>query len=186
VIPFRRMALLFVIGALGYVALSYLTFKMPATLADGELCGFIEQDFNAAGQFVHAPVSAWWISFTRLQEYWTAVSVGLSVAFVGFALTVGRRAGSGTAAGAAMGGGVLALSALCVSCLAPALSVVGLGIAGTLLAGVPKWLIALNTLLLTGWGTLFLSRRLSSCALPAPPQPAADERALNSPESRFA
>jgi hypothetical protein len=44
--------------------------------------------------------------------------------------------------------------------------VVGLGIAGTLLAGVPKALIALNTLLLTAWGTLFLSRRLSACALP--------------------
>ena len=109
-LPFRRMALLFVIGALGYAALSYLTFKMPATLADGELCGFVEQDFNAAGQFVHAPVSAWWISFTRLQEFWTAVSVGLSVAFVGFALTVGRRAGGRPAAGAAMGGGVLALA----------------------------------------------------------------------------
>lgn len=185
-LPVRRMALLFVIGALGYVVLGYLTFRMPATLADGELCGFIEQDFNAAGQFVHAPVSAWWISFTRLQEYWTAISVGLSVAFVGFALTVGRRAGGGTAAGAAMGGGVLALSALCVSCLAPALSVVGLGIAGTLMAGVPKWLIAFNTLLLTGWGTLFLSRRLSSCALPAASPPASGERALPSPEGRFA
>ena len=50
-----------------------------------------------------------------------------------------------------MGSGVLALSAICVSCLAPVLSVVGLGLAGTLLADVPKWLIALNTLLLTGW-----------------------------------
>ena len=101
-------AVVFAIGALGYAALSYLTFKMPATLAEGELCGFVEQDFNAAGRFVHAPVSAWWISFTRLQEYWTAISVGLSVAFVGFALMVGRRAGGRTAAGAAMGGGVLA------------------------------------------------------------------------------
>lgn len=165
-IPFRRMALLFVVGAVGYVVLSYLSFKVPTTLADGELCGFVEGDFNAAGQFSHPPVAAWWISFSRLQEYWTAISVGLSVAFIGFALTAGRRAGGGAAAGAAMGGGALALSALCISCLAPALSVVGLGIAGTLLAGVPKWLIALNTLLLTGWGTMFLSRRLSSCELP--------------------
>jgi len=39
---------------------------------------------------------------------------------------------------------------------------------------------------LTGWGTLFLSRRLSSCALPATSQPANAERALHSPESRFA
>lgn len=166
-IPLRRMLVVSVLGALGYVALSYLTFKVPATLADAELCGFVEQDFNAAGQMIYPPVSAWWVSFTRLQEYWTAISVGLSAAFIVFALTVGRRAGGGTATGAAFGGGVLAVSALCVSCLAPALSVVGLGIAGTLLAGVPKWLIALNTLLLTGWGTLFLSRRLSACALPA-------------------
>ena len=43
---------------------------------------------------------------------------------------------------------------------------VGLGIAGGFLAGVPKWLIALNTLLLTGWGVLFLSRRASSCTVP--------------------
>ena len=46
-IPFRRMALLFIAGALGYVVLSYLTFKMPVTLADGELCGFLEEDFGA-------------------------------------------------------------------------------------------------------------------------------------------
>ena len=71
-------------------------------------------------------------------------------------------------AGAAAGGGLLALSALCVSCLAPVLSAVGLGLAGTLLAGFPKWLIALNTLLLTGWGALVLSRRSQqACPLPA-------------------
>lgn len=185
-IPFGRMALLFIAGALGYAALSYLTFKVPATLADGELCGFLEEDFGAGGAIVHAPVAAWWLSFTRLAEYWTAVSVGLSVAFVGFALTAGRRAGGGAVAGAAMGGGALALSALCVSCLAPALSVVGLGIAGTLLAGVPKWLIALNTLLLTGWGTLFLSRRLSNCALPDKSGAACGSESFEQGESRYA
>jgi hypothetical protein len=32
---------------------------------------------------------------------------------------------------------------------------------------VPKWLIALNTLMLTGWGALYLVRRASApCALP--------------------
>jgi len=185
-IPFRGMALLFLVGALGYIALSYFAFKVPATLADGELCGFLEEDFGAGGQIVHAPIAAWWLSFSRLQEYWTAISVGLSVAFVGFALTVRRRAGGGAAAGAAMGGGALALSALCVSCLAPALSVVGLGIAGTLLAGVPKWLIALNTLLLTGWGTLFLSRRLSNCALPDKSGTASESDSFKQGESRFA
>lgn len=172
-IPVRTMAILFAVAALGYVVLSYLTFRMPETLEEAELCGFLEGDFTAAGQLAYPPVEAWWISFTRMQEYWTTFSVGLAVAFVGFALIAGRRAGGGAAAGAAMGGGVLAISALCVSCLAPVLSVVGLGIAGTLLAGVPKWLIALNTLLLTGWGTMFLARRLTSCALPSRSSPAA-------------
>ena len=165
-IPVRKMLLLFVVGALGYVALSYVTFKMPETLSDAELCGFLEDDFNAAGKLAYPPVTAWWVSFVRLQEYFTAISVGLCIAFVDFALTAGRRAGAGVATGAAMGGSALAISALCVSCLAPVLSVVGLGIAGTLLADVPKWLITLNTLLLTGWGTMFLSRRLQSCPLP--------------------
>ena len=73
-IPFRRMALLFLVGVLGYVALSYFTFKVPATLADGELCGFLEEDSGVGGQVVHAPVAAWWLSFSRLQEYRTAIS----------------------------------------------------------------------------------------------------------------
>lgn len=165
-IPVRTMSVLFAIAALGYVALSYVTFRVPETLEEAELCGFIGEDFTAAGQLAYPPVEAWWISFTRMQEYWTTLSIGLAFAFLGFALIAGRRAGGGASAGAAMGGGVLAFSALCVSCLAPALSLVGLGIAGTFLAGVPKWLIAFNTLLLTGWGTLFLSRRLASCSVP--------------------
>lgn len=165
-IPVRTMVILFIVAALGYVALSYLTFKVPESLEQAELCGFIDSDFNATGSIAYPPLEAWWISFTRLQEYWTAISIGLAVSFIGFALIAGRRAGGGAVAGAAMGGSILAVSALCVSCLAPVLSVVGLGIAGTLLAGVPKWLIALNTLLLTGWGTLFLSRRLASCPVP--------------------
>ncbi len=168
-IPVRTMATLFIIAAFGFVALSYVMFRVPETLEEAELCGFIDGDFNAAGRLTYPPLEAWWISFTRLQEYWTAISVGLSFAFIGFALIAGRSAGGKTSAGAAMGGSVLAVSALCVSCLAPVLSVVGLGIAGTFLAGVPKWLIALNTLLLTGWGTMFLSRRLASCSLPSLP-----------------
>jgi hypothetical protein len=165
-IPVRTMVILFFIAALSYVALSYLTFKVPQSLQEAELCGFISGDFTATGDIAYPPIKTWWISFTRLGEYWTAISIGLAISFIGFALIAGRRAGGGAAAGAAMGGGILAISALCVSCLAPVLSVVGLSIAGTLLAGVPKWLIALNTLLLTGWGTLFLSRRLASCPTP--------------------
>lgn len=151
----------------GYMLASYLVFQVPATLADGEACGFVAGDFSSEGRLVHAPLDAWWISFVRQQEYWSALSVGLAVGFVVYALQVGRRVGGARVAGAAAGGGLLALSALCVSCLAPVLSAVGLGLAGSLLAGLPKWLIALNTLLLTGWGSLLLSRRAVACPLPA-------------------
>lgn len=151
-----------------YLGVSYLGFSPPVTLADGEACGFVAGDFAADGTLAHAPLSAWWISFVRQQEYFSALSVGLAVSFVVFALQLGRRAGAARVAGAAAGGGLLALSALCVSCLAPVLSAVGLGLAGTLLIGFPKWLIALNTALLTGWGALVLSRRSQqACPLPA-------------------
>lgn len=163
---------LFVVVTLGYVALSFAMFQMPDTMADAENCGFLPGEFVAAGQLTYERSQAWWISFQRKDEIWVALSVGMAAAFIGFALSIGRRAGGGVAAGAAMGGGVLALSAICVSCLAPVLSVVGLGLAGSLLAGLPKWLIALNTLMLTGWGALYLSRRGSSCPVPrsdAPP-----------------
>lgn len=166
-IPYRLLTAVFPVAAVAYVGLSYLSFEMPRTLADAEACGFVAGDFNAAGQLAYPPFDAWLISFLRKQEYWVALSVGLAFAFMAFALTVGYRARqTGLAAGAVAGGGVLALSAICVSCLAPALSVVGLGIAGTLFADVPRWLIALNTLILTSWGTLFLARQLSNCPLP--------------------
>lgn len=156
------------LGAAGYALASYLTFHVPATLADGEACGFVAGDFAPNGTLAHAPLDAWWLSFTRQQEYFSALSVGLAIGFVVFALQLGRRAGAARVAGAAAGGGLLALSALCVSCLAPVLSAVGLGLAGSLLAGFPKWLIALNTALLTGWGALVLSRRSQqACPLPA-------------------
>ncbi len=164
-IPYRRLIVFFLLAAVAYVALSYLTFKVPATLAEAELCGFTEDDFNSAGEIVYPPVHAWWVSFVRQQEWWSTISIGLAFAFIGFALQATRKVG-GVGAGAAVGGSVLAVSAICVSCLAPVLSVVGLGLAGSLLAGVPKWLIALNTFMLTGWGTLYLSRKLSSCELP--------------------
>lgn len=163
----KRNFLWVALAALAYVGLSYLGFHVPATLADAELCGFVESDFTADGHLAYAPLNAWWLSFVRQGEYWTALSVGLAIGFVIYALQVGRRAGGARAAGAAAGGGLLALSALCVSCLAPVLGAVGLGLAGTLLVGVPKWLIALNTLLLTGWGSLVLSRRGAACPLPA-------------------
>jgi hypothetical protein len=159
-------------AAAAYVLLSFFTFHVPQTLSDGELCGFVAGDFARDGTLAYPPLHAWWLSFVRKQEYWTTLSVSLAVGFIAYALQVGRRAGAsrkmGSAAGAAAGSGILALSALCVSCLAPVLSAVGLGLAGTLLAGVPKWLIAFNTLLLTGWGSLVLSRRITACPLPPP------------------
>jgi hypothetical protein len=164
---YRWLIALFLVVSLGYAALSFAAFQMPDTMADAENCGFLPGEFVAAGQLTYERSQAWWISFQRKDEVWTALSVGLAAAFVSFALSIGRRAGGRVAAGAAMGGGVLALSALCVSCLAPVLSVVGLGLAGSLLAGLPKWLIALNTLMLTGWGALYLTRRGRVCPLPA-------------------
>jgi len=173
-IPYRLMIVLFVVATLGYVGASFALFEMPASAADAENCGFLPGEFVEAGKLTFERSEAWWVSFQRMGEIWTTLSVGLAVAFMAFALSTARRGGGRAAGGAAVGGGVLALSALCVSCLAPVLSVVGLGLAGTLLAGVPKWLLMLNTLMLTGWGTLYLSRRANaSCALPRSALPAA-------------
>lgn len=163
--PHRVAALAFLAGALGYLALSFALFEMPATLADAEHCGFLPEEFAAAaGGLTYERTDAWWVSFRRMEEGFSLLSVALAVGFAGYALAVGRGAGG---AGAALGGGLLALSAVCVSCLAPVLSVVGLGLAGSLLAGVPKSLILLNTVVLTGWGALHLSRkRAAGCPVP--------------------
>lgn len=165
---YRLVITLFVLAFIGYIAASFAFFEMPATAADAENCGFLPGEFVGTGQLTYERTGAWWVSFQRKSEFFTAFSIGLATAFAGFALSTARRTGSGTATGAALGGGVLAASAICVSCLAPVLGIVGLGFAGSLLAGVPKWLIALNTLLLTGWGTLYLHRRAGTC--PVPPQ----------------
>jgi hypothetical protein len=164
----RSPFLVLIAAATAYLLLSYFTFHVPQTFSDGELCGFVAGDFASDGSLAYPPLHAWWLSFMRKQEYWTTLSVGLAVGFTAYALQVGRRAGASQATGAVAGGGMLALSAICVSCMAPVLSAVGLGLVGTLLAGIPKWLIAFNTLLLTGWGSLVLSRRLNTCPLPRP------------------
>jgi len=177
--PYRLVIVLFIVAMLGYVGASFALFEMPATAADAENCGFLPGEFVETGKLTYERSEAWWVSFQRKDEIWTTLSVGLAVAFMGFALSTARRGGGRAAGSAAVGGGVLALSALCVSCLAPVLSVVGLGLAGTLLAGVPKWLIALNTLMLTGWGTLYLSRRANtSCALPRNSLPTGSAKAV--------
>src|SRR3569623_3300106 len=149
---YRGKLALFMLASLGFVVASCTACRMPETVADAENCGFLPGEFVAAGQLTYERTQARWVSFQRKEEIWVALSLGLAAAFTGFALSAGRRAGGGVATGAAMVGGVLALSALCVRCLAPVLSVVGLVFAGSLLAGLPNWLIALNTLILTGWG----------------------------------
>lgn len=160
-IPVRSMALAFVAAALAYIALSFALFEMPQTLQAAQDCGFLPGEFAGPGELSYARNHAFAVSFLRKQEYFTAITVGLAIAFAVFALRI-RRGGA-----IAAGGGLLAVSALCVSCLAPVLSVIGLGVAGSLLAGVPKALLALNTLLLTGWGVLYLSRRGTACPLPS-------------------
>lgn len=164
-IPYRLMATAFIVAVLGYTGLSFAVFRMPQTEEAAIDCGFLPEEFAPAGGLSFQRTEAFLVSFRRKEEYFTAATVGLAVAFAAFALRVGRRGGAASA-GLAAGGGVLAVSALCISCIAPALSVVGVGLAGSVLAGVPKWLLFLNTLLLTGWGTLFLARRASACPLP--------------------
>src|SRR3569623_621502 len=132
------------LAALGYVVASFTAFRMPESVADAENCGFLPGEFVAAGQLTYERTQAWWVRIQRKEEIWVALSLGLAAAFTGIALSAGRRAGRGVATGAAMGGG---------------------GLAGSLLAGLPKWLIALNTLILTGWGALYLTRRGRACPL---------------------
>lgn len=159
--PAALAALFFIAGCLGYLGLSFALFEMPASAEAAEHCGFLPSDFTSTGALAYERSQAWWISFQRKEEIFSLLSVGLASGFAGFALRVGQG-GKGV-----LGGGLLALSAICVSCLAPVLSVVGLGMAASLLAGVPKSLIFLNTLLLTGWGALYLSRRSQrGCPLP--------------------
>lgn len=166
-LPWRLMLAAFVVAVLAYIAVGAATFTVPVSLEDAQACGFTIDDFNAAGRIDMPPLGAWWVSFLRKQEYLSALCMGLACSFVALAVFAARRIGVGVASGAAAGGGLLALGAVCIGCLAPALSAIGIGIAGSLLADIPKWLMLLNTFILTGWGTLFLARRLSTCAVPA-------------------
>ena len=168
VVPVRRMAIVFLVAMCAYVALSYAVFEPPVTLEEAEACGFTSADFTLAGQLSYPPVQAWWISFVRQAEYWSAFSIALAVAFAAFALGTGRRMRGPASVGWVLGSGALAFGAVCLSCVAPVLSLVGLGVAVGFLAGLPKWLLALNTLVFTAWGTLVLSRRASACTLDLP------------------
>jgi hypothetical protein len=163
-IPRRLLFSIFLVAVLGYIVVSFALFQMPTTPTAGEQCGFLPSEFSLTGALAYERPEAWAISFARKQEYFTAITLGLALAFVAFALAIGRRGGAASA-GLVAGSSVLAASALCISCLAPVLSVVGLGIFGSFLTDIPKWLITLNTLLLTSWGALYLSRRATTCGL---------------------
>ena len=165
IIPVRLMAVMFVIGVLAYVAISRLVFEVPASLLEGEACGFTSADFAPSGALQFSEGQAWWVSFTRKEEFYSAFSLGLVAAFLSFALGSARRLGGAVASGAAVGSGLLAFGTVCLSCLAPVLSLVGMGVAGGFLAGVPKWLMAFNTLMIVSWGVMYLARRLSVCDL---------------------
>jgi len=176
IVPIRRMGFVFLLAICAHVALSYAVFELPMTLEQAEACGFTSADFTPAGELSYPPVQAWWISFVRKTEYWSALSVAMAASFAVFALGIGRRMRSAASAGWVVGSGALAFGAVCLSCLAPVLSLVGLGMAVSALAGLPKWLLALNTLIFTVWGTLFLSRRASACALDPSPSTAGGKR----------
>ena len=161
-----KAVLAFGLVAAAYIGLSFVLFEMPQTAAAAEECGFLPGEFISAGELTFARNHAFVVSFVRKQEYLTAATLGVVAAFVLFAIHT-RRPGTGAASlGIATGSGLIAVSALCVSCLAPVLSVVGLGVLGSLFVGVPKTLLLANAVLLCGWGTLYLTRKAQSCSLP--------------------
>ena len=170
---------LLVLGSTGYMAASRLMFvaplaapvSMPGPASDGAIdsndCGFSPTDYTATGALRFTPGQAWWVSFLRKQEYFSAVSMGFVVAFMGFAVSKLRQIGSGLASGMCAGGGALALITLCLGCLAPTLSAIGLGLVVNVgLAQVlPKWLMTLHVAGLSLCGMAFLARRARACPL---------------------
>jgi hypothetical protein len=163
--PWYLPVALILIGCMGYAAFSYAAFAPAKIASAGETndCGFYPGDFTATGQLRFSKRQAWWISFLRQQEYFSALSIGLITALMGFAVGKARQIGTATVSGAVAGGGVLAVLTLCLGCLAPTLATVGLSLVGNLALPIPKWLMLLNTLILTTWGTVFLSKRTRMC-----------------------
>jgi hypothetical protein len=170
---------LFLLGSTGYIAASRLMFaaplaapvSVPGPVSNGAMdsndCGFSPADYTAAGELRFTSGQAWWLSFLRKQEYFSAISIGFVVAFMGFAMSKLRQIGSGMASGMCAGGGLLALVTLCLGCLAPTLSAIGLGLVANLgLAQMlPKWLMTRNVAGLSLWGMVFLTRRSRTCSL---------------------
>jgi hypothetical protein len=163
-IPHRLMLAVFFVTMLAYVGLELTTFTPPTSAEAAKKCGLAGEDLDALAEIANmTPTQMWWTGFINTKEYWNVVSAGLAGAFMAFGISAARRVGAGVASGAVVGGGLLAFLTICLGCLAPVLSVVGIGIGGSMLADIPKWAMTLNTLLLTAGGTLFLSRRLTTC-----------------------
>ncbi len=163
---------LFVVAFAAYVGVTRLAFRMPTNLFEAQACAFTPGEVEPDGQLRYAAHEAWWISFVRRQEYLSALSVGVAVAFTGYAIARVRQIGVAATSGAVAGGGLLVGLSLCFSCVAPAFAAVGLGLfanLGLALGAFPKELVALNSVALTTWGFLWLSRRTRTC--PVGPQP---------------
>ncbi|WP_206105474.1 hypothetical protein [Paenibacillus thalictri] len=160
------LLILFIAAFGGYTALDRVTFIMPQDVESGAACDFTPEDFTASGQLKYSENEAWWTSFTRKEEYLSSFSVALAITFAGYALSKIRQIGAKAATGGVVGGGLIVGLAICFSCLAPVLAAVGIGLFanfGLAMAEIPKWLIAVNSLILTTYGYMYVSRKAASC-----------------------
>jgi hypothetical protein len=138
-IPYRLMLVVFFVTMLAYVGLERATFTPPSSAEAAKKCGLIGDDLDALAEIQSMPpTKMWWTGFVNTQEYWNVVSAGLAGAFIAFGISAVRRVGAGIASGAVVGGGLLAFLTICLGCLAPVLSVVGIGIGGSMLAAEEK------------------------------------------------
>lgn len=164
--PILFLVFLFLVAFGGYTALDRVTFVMPQDVESGAACDFTPSDFTDSGNLKYSESEAWWISFNRTQEYLSSFSVALAITFAGYALSKIRQIGGKAATGSVVGGSLLVGLTLCFSCLAPVLAAVGIGLFanfGLAMAEIPKWLITLNTLIMTTYGYMYISRKATSC-----------------------
>lgn len=165
-----RLLAVFLVTFVGYAGLTRMTFKVPQTVSEGEACSFTTADFTDTGNLRYSVDEAWWTSFVRKQEPLSGFSIGLAVALAYFALARMRQLGVTGASGSLAGGGLIVGLTLSFSCLAPALAAIGVGLfanLGLALVMIPKWLVALNNLLLITYGFLYVSRKAASCPITA-------------------
>ncbi len=171
VIPYRLMMVVFFVATLSYVGLGRAVFKIPTDPVAAAACGFTADDFGSSGQIEYTPTQAWWMSFVREKEYLSAISFGVAIAFCAFAFSAARRVGRAVGSGAVVGGGLAAFATICIGCLAPTVAAFGLGLGVSVFAGLSKWIVLINTLVITTIGTLLLAKRLSACSILEPCSP---------------